>query len=565
VITADDPTLLRVCEQSIRLGLPLIIENVGETIESTLLPLLNRDLFSQANSSLGTIRFNDIDIEINPNFRVYFITQLNNPHFLPDICIRVTLSKNKEKTKENLLFISCFCLVNFTITQNGLEHQLLSLVVLNEEPHLEFERKVLLETMAQDLKSLRDLEDRTLEMLTASEQHLLDRHDLIENLTRSKHTSDEVTNRYRENESNERQINLARQCYVPLAKRGSLLYFLIDYLSRLNIMYQFSLTWFQRTFHSCILDRDTSRRMSMTNLTPDLDPLQRYVKQRRRSSMMTSLIQSPRHSISEEQSSDVVSTVTTTVPSKGRRNTKAFATTITPQQRAATLGIMVDRLTFTIYQLVSWSLFAEHQLLFSFLLTTTIEREANNETNKTNRVFTITPEAIEEEEGDNQEAIPRKQSHLELKISTITQDEWTCFMSPLLNTITEEKLAFVNEHLPTLFQICQDLLRDPDQEFFQHTNPYLYLCRHTKYNHLSRFRYVLIVKILRPELLLPTISQYVVDQMGPKFLASGFADIQDVYTHSSPQAPIILLLSPGRFAFFVCLFIVSTKVFFYFE
>ncbi|CAF4417503.1 unnamed protein product, partial [Adineta steineri] len=153
--------------------------------------------------------------------------------------------------------------VNFTITQNGLEHQLLSLVVLNEEPHLEHERKLLLETLAQDLKSLRDYEDRTLEMLTSSEQHLLDRNDLIDILTRAKITSDEIASRVSENESNERQINIARECYLSLAKRGSLLYFLINYLSRLNVMYQFSLTWFQRTFLSCILDRDTARRMSM--------------------------------------------------------------------------------------------------------------------------------------------------------------------------------------------------------------------------------------------------------------------------------------------------------------
>ena len=116
-------------------------------------------------------------------------------------------------------------------------------------------------------------------------------------------------------------------------------------------------------------------------------------------------------------------------------------------------------------------------------------------------------------------------------------------MSPLLTTITDEKLAFVNEQVPALYPICQELIRD--EEFFKQANPYMYLCRHSTYSHLPRFRCVLLIKILRPELLLPTISQYVVDQMGNKFLSSGFADIQDVYTHSSPQAPVILLLSPG--------------------
>ena len=94
MVAADDPSLLRVCEQCVRVGLPLIIENVGETIESSLLPLLNRDVFNRTNTSLGTIRFNDIDIEYNTNFRLYLTTQLNNPHYLPDICIRVTLSKS---------------------------------------------------------------------------------------------------------------------------------------------------------------------------------------------------------------------------------------------------------------------------------------------------------------------------------------------------------------------------------------------------------------------------------------------------------------------------------------
>lgn len=102
VVSMDDSNLLRICEQSIRLGYPLVIENVGETIESSLLPLLNRDAFQLTNNtSLAVIRFNDVDIEFHPNFRLYFITQLSNPHFLPDICIRVTLSKS-------LCFLFCF-------------------------------------------------------------------------------------------------------------------------------------------------------------------------------------------------------------------------------------------------------------------------------------------------------------------------------------------------------------------------------------------------------------------------------------------------------------------------
>lgn len=46
------------------------------------------------------------DIEYNSQFRLYMTTKLANPHYLPEICLKVTL-------------------VNFTVTPSGLEDQLL--------------------------------------------------------------------------------------------------------------------------------------------------------------------------------------------------------------------------------------------------------------------------------------------------------------------------------------------------------------------------------------------------------------------------------------------------------
>lgn len=55
------------------------------------------------------IHLGDSDIEYDTNFRLYLTTKLANPHYLPEICIQVTL-------------------VNFTVTLSGLEDQLLALV-----------------------------------------------------------------------------------------------------------------------------------------------------------------------------------------------------------------------------------------------------------------------------------------------------------------------------------------------------------------------------------------------------------------------------------------------------
>jgi len=48
-------------------------------------------------------------------FKLYLTTKLANPHYPPEVCIKVTL-------------------INFTVTMQGLEEQLLNDVVLKEKP-----------------------------------------------------------------------------------------------------------------------------------------------------------------------------------------------------------------------------------------------------------------------------------------------------------------------------------------------------------------------------------------------------------------------------------------------
>jgi dynein heavy chain len=64
------------------------------------------------------IRLGDSDIEYDKNFKLFLSTKLANPNFLPDVFIRVTV-------------------VNFTVTDQGLEEQLLGDVVFREMPEIE--------------------------------------------------------------------------------------------------------------------------------------------------------------------------------------------------------------------------------------------------------------------------------------------------------------------------------------------------------------------------------------------------------------------------------------------
>lgn len=66
----------------------------------------------------------DSVVEYSENFRLYITTKLRNPHYLPEIAVKVTL-------------------LNFMITKEGLKDQLLGIIVQGERPELAEEKSKL--------------------------------------------------------------------------------------------------------------------------------------------------------------------------------------------------------------------------------------------------------------------------------------------------------------------------------------------------------------------------------------------------------------------------------------
>eukprot|EP00899_Mesostigma_viride_P002516 jgi/Mesvir1/12265/Mv00478-RA.2 len=119
VVKLSDSDFLRKLENCVQFGLPVLLENVGEELDPTLEPLLLKSTYKQGTSLM--IRLGDSDIPYDENFRFYITTKLRNPHYLPEISVKVTL-------------------LNFMITPEGLEDQLLGIVVAKERPDLEEEK-----------------------------------------------------------------------------------------------------------------------------------------------------------------------------------------------------------------------------------------------------------------------------------------------------------------------------------------------------------------------------------------------------------------------------------------
>ncbi|XXQ39846.1 AAA+ ATPase domain-containing protein [Plasmodiophora brassicae] len=237
VIRQTNPNLLRALEGAIRNGNPVLVEDCDETLESSMDPILNKAVFSQGGRPM--IKLGDSTIDYDEAFRLYMTTKMANPHYLPEVCIKVNL-------------------INFTVTRLGLEDQLLGDVVRKERPDVEENKDRLVIRLAADKKQLKDIGDRILKMLSESTGNILDDEELIVTLADSKFTSNIINERVSEAEETAKTIESIRESYRPVAERGSVIYFVVADLALIDPMYQYSLFYFNRLFASCIDNAPTS-------------------------------------------------------------------------------------------------------------------------------------------------------------------------------------------------------------------------------------------------------------------------------------------------------------------
>jgi dynein heavy chain, axonemal len=134
-----------------------------------------------------------------------------------------------------------------------LEEQLLGDVVIQEKPEIEQKRDEIVVSMDQDQRTLKNIENTILKLLSEStEEQILDEDTLINVLENSKATSKEINQRISTALIVEEEINQTRNQYRSVAIRGSILYFVIADLAGIDPMYQYSLSYIKRLFNSAI-------------------------------------------------------------------------------------------------------------------------------------------------------------------------------------------------------------------------------------------------------------------------------------------------------------------------
>ncbi|KAE8293583.1 Dynein heavy chain 7 [Larimichthys crocea] len=238
VIKLTDSDYMRTLENCIQFGTPLLLENVGEELDPSLEPLLLKQIFKQGG--VDCIRLGESVIEYSCDFRFYITTKLRNPHYLPELATKVSL-------------------LNFMITPEGLEDQLLGIVVAKERPELEEERNALIVQSADNKRQLKEIEDKILETLQSSEGNILEDESAIQILDSAKIMSNEITKKQQIAEKTEIKIAESREGYRAIAKHSSILFFSIADLTNIDPMYQYSLSWFVNLYINSIHDSNKSK------------------------------------------------------------------------------------------------------------------------------------------------------------------------------------------------------------------------------------------------------------------------------------------------------------------
>ncbi|KAA3673650.1 dynein heavy chain, axonemal, partial [Paragonimus westermani] len=202
ITTQNDPNFLRTVENAIKLGLACLIEGVEESLDPALNNIIARN--TRVDKGREIVMLGDREVEYDPNFRLYLVTKLSNPHFSATLYSRALI-------------------INYTVTLTGLEDH-------------------------ENKRVLKELEDRLLLELATQTGNILDNWELIGTLEDAKNKAVDVSKQLAQGAVVAKDVERQRDSFRPAARRGAILFFVLADLSMVGPMYQFSLSAYLTVF-----------------------------------------------------------------------------------------------------------------------------------------------------------------------------------------------------------------------------------------------------------------------------------------------------------------------------
>lgn len=243
IVDKMNPKLVDILKDAVGKGYTVLLENLDQEIDPAIEPVLAKQV-KEVNGR-DVMAWGD-DIYYNKNFRLYMTTRLNNPTYKAEISTKVTL-------------------VNFSVKEKGLQEQLLEELIKIMNKKLEETRVKAIKDTSECEKVLKDQESDILKRLQESDTDMVDDFALIKTLKKAREEQEKINTSISTSKTVLEKNKLARENYRPLGLVGSILYFTIYNLNKIDHMYQFSLENYLELFRRVVTEKKEEKNFGGGN------------------------------------------------------------------------------------------------------------------------------------------------------------------------------------------------------------------------------------------------------------------------------------------------------------
>jgi len=406
-------------------------------------------------------------------------TKLQSPHYPPEIQAECTL-------------------INFTVTESGLEDQLLALVVRKERPDLAEKKEQLIQDLNGYKIKLNQLQASLLRQLAEQKGDILDDIKLIESLEDAKKVSTETTEKVTIATVISAQIIETSEQYRPAANRGALVFFLMNELNKIHSFYKFSLDSFVIVVNRAI------------DIVADrLNPKKQKAAEQAAAKAEALKSGQAQPEDGEEEKKE-----------EEEEEEEEEEQEMTPRSLAKRVHMILESITFEGFSYTRRGTFEAHKLVLSTMLTLRInERKGMIK-------------------GDEVTALIKKEVALE--------------PGPIPDSLGK----FIPDSIwPALVElqkvkVFENLVSSMESEALQWKKWYGDEKAETaelpkSFKDISLFHRILLLRALRPDRLQGALVQYVTESLGIEFIEQPSFDMQVVYNEMSVKTPAFFVLFPG--------------------
>lgn len=449
-------------------GKTVLIENLDEKIDATLSPVIARNT-KKKNNGQKAYELGGSEYIIHKNFRFILHTKLSNPHYPPEIQAETTM-------------------INFTVTEDGLEDQLLALIVKMERPKLAKRKEEVIQEQNECKIKLRDLEDGILSDLNTPGD-LLENRALIGRLENSKVLSEQVSVAMKEAKEAEVEINDSSNAYRPAAARGSLIFFLMTELYKLHSFYLYSLESYIFVIRRAVSDVASRWKAKLKPENPAVE-----------------------ENKAEEGEEN----------KEGEQKEEEIEEEMPDNLRNQRVHDLTTAITEFSYLYVRRGMFERHKLIFSALISFRI---------------LLKDKLINERE---------LQYLIEGKKEIITADDQQNIPKDLLK---DYQLANVKglAHLDVFSDLLDNIIGQSESTYWRKwlKEEKAESAEMPKSaNSKTPFQKLLIIRALRPDRITAAVTIYIIEMMTEKYV-EGTVSISDTFKETNNLTPIFFVLFPG--------------------